>query len=173
METYIASRIPDEGIKVALAEGDDGTLTAELYPIDWGDGDSGLHWETNEPQAVGLKDIYEYFKRQEMTLWEWQQEIEGQMARQRVQGLKNEVVSLRRARADIVAAAKSAIDLAAGSAVAVEEQMKYEANLGMFRLTGDYWDTRFLTEEGHFCDLEGFRHIAKLLAEPEKRDRGN
>jgi hypothetical protein len=41
-----------------------------------------------------------------------------------------------------------------------------------FQLCGDYWVVRFTTDagtkEGHFLDLEGFRHIAKLMAHPDK-----
>jgi hypothetical protein len=42
-----------------------------------------------------------------------------------------------------------------------------------FQLCGDYWIIRYTTdtgvEKGHYRDLAGFRHIAMLLANPEKR----
>jgi hypothetical protein len=97
-------------------------------------------------------------------------------SRQRVQALKSEVVALRQARA-YMAAAKQAIDRVLSADMAVVEPIEpatesVEQPLYQFQLRGDYWVARFTTEgkteEGCFKDLEGDRHIAKLLARPDK-----
>lgn len=51
----------------------------------------------------------------------------------------------------------------------LEEPDKVEKPPYQFQLIGDVWLIRFETEEGYFQNLEGFRHIAKLLASPEKQ----
>jgi hypothetical protein len=75
MKAYIASRIPEEGCRVVLADGPEGEVWVDLEPVRYGDGERDLHWETNCLEAVGLLDLYMHFRRQEMTWWEWGLEI--------------------------------------------------------------------------------------------------
>jgi hypothetical protein len=177
MKASIASRIPEEGIEVVLAVGGEGELSVELYPIQYDDGDWDLRYETDSPEAICLQDIYEHFRRQGMTWLEWQREFDGKNARWRVPALENEIASLQRARGEIATGAKDAIDLVAGSDVADEKKSgivvepRYQ-----FQRRGDYWVVHFTTEsgtkEGHFRDLEGLRHIAKLFGHPDKSIEG-
>jgi hypothetical protein len=71
MKAYICSRIlNEEDADVLLADGDDGELRVFLYLI-WDETDGwDLTWETDCPEAVDLRDIYEHFRRQEKTWWE-------------------------------------------------------------------------------------------------------
>src|SRR5438046_2716634 len=91
MEQYICERIPDDGTKVDLGCG----AWADLFPA-W---DEQYGWslllETDEPESVGLRAVYENFRRQEMTSWEWRKEIDGEMARWGVRRLEREIGMLR------------------------------------------------------------------------------
>jgi hypothetical protein len=64
-----------------------------------------------------------------------------------------------------------------GSDVAVEAKSDAQSTTALekvetppfrFRLVGELWDVQYREENGHFRDLEGFRHISKLLASPDK-----
>jgi hypothetical protein len=64
-----------------------------------------------------------------------------------------------------------------GSDVAVETKSDAQSTTALervetpafrFRLVGELWDVQYGEEKGHFRDLEGFRHIFKLLASPDK-----
>jgi excisionase family DNA binding protein len=98
MKAYICSRIiSEEDTEVLLAVGEDGELRVFLYPV-WDDEDGwDLFWETDCPEAVGLREIYEYFRRQEMTSWERYSEVEGEITRSKVRFLEGELAELRRA----------------------------------------------------------------------------
>lgn len=75
MKAFIAARLPEEGCRVVLAEGEGGEVWAELNPI-WDHEDGwDLHWETNEPDAIGLREIYDHFRWQDMTVQEWRREL--------------------------------------------------------------------------------------------------
>jgi hypothetical protein len=68
MKAYICSRIiNEEDAEVLLAVGADGELRVFLYPV-WDEEDGwDLFWETDCPEAVDLRDIYEHFRRREKT----------------------------------------------------------------------------------------------------------
>jgi excisionase family DNA binding protein len=76
MKAYIASRIlNEEDAEVLWADGDDGELWVFLYPV-WDEQDGwDLLWETDCPEAVCLRDIYEHFRRREMSVEEWGREL--------------------------------------------------------------------------------------------------
>jgi hypothetical protein len=178
MKEFVASRIPEEGCRIVLADGEDGELWVHLDPVRYPDGELDLHWETNLPEAVDLDEIYEHFRVQEMTWAERQRKFQGDIARLRVKALAAEVAALRQAKVDMATAAKQAIDRVLNSEATGHETpekptvVRSEQPLYQFQLCGDYWVVRFTTEagtvEGHFLDLEGFRHITKLLAYPDK-----
>src|SRR5579871_6429838 len=71
MVAYICSRIlNEEDADVLLADGEDGELRVVLFPV-WGERDGwDLFWETDCPEAVDLRAIYDHFRRQEKTWWE-------------------------------------------------------------------------------------------------------
>jgi len=76
MKAYIAAHLPEDGIEVVLADGLEGEVRADLDPVRYDDGEwDDLHWETNCREAVGLRDIYEHFRRKEMALGEWRLEV--------------------------------------------------------------------------------------------------
>jgi len=68
MKAYICSRIlNEEDADVLLADGDDGELRVFLHPV-WDEEDGwDLFWETDCPEAVDLRNIYELFRGQEKT----------------------------------------------------------------------------------------------------------
>lgn len=75
MTKYVCERIPDDGVQIELAEGEGGPLWADLLPT-W---DDEYGWdlliETNEPEWVSVEEVYNYFRREEQTYLEWQQEL--------------------------------------------------------------------------------------------------
>ena len=87
MEKVICERIPDGGTRVDLGN----VAWADLTPF-W---DESFGWslllETNEPEWVDLCEVYEHFRRKEMTSREWWAELEGEMARSKVCSLEGEV----------------------------------------------------------------------------------
>src|SRR4051812_36425380 len=75
MERYVCERIPGDGIRVGLAAGEEGVSWADLYPV-W-DADRGweLHIERSD-EWVSLQEVYDHFRRQEMTYAEWWRDFE-------------------------------------------------------------------------------------------------
>jgi hypothetical protein len=68
MKKFICERIPaDTPMRIVLAHGSDGPLWVDLLATWDYDGDCDLLIESNEPDAVGLRAVYEHFRRQEMT----------------------------------------------------------------------------------------------------------
>jgi len=71
MEKFICERIPDDGTWVDLGNG----AWADLTPF-W---DERFGWslllETNEPEWVDLWEVYQHFRRKEMTSREWWEEM--------------------------------------------------------------------------------------------------
>jgi hypothetical protein len=60
MKAYIASRIPEEGCRIVLADGPEGEVWVDLNPV-WHEEDGwDMFWQTDCPEAVGLRDIYEH-----------------------------------------------------------------------------------------------------------------
>jgi excisionase family DNA binding protein len=90
MEQFISERIPPDGARIDLGGG----AWADLTPF-W---DERFGWslllETDEPEWVDLRMVYEHFRRQEMTNREWWTELEGEMAWARVRSLEGEVAGL-------------------------------------------------------------------------------
>lgn len=75
MKAFVTSYIPEEGCRVVLAEGPEGEVSLDLYAVRHGDGEWGLHWETDSPEAVDLVAIYDFYRREKMTVEEWGREI--------------------------------------------------------------------------------------------------
>jgi len=101
MKEFICQRIPPDGTRVDLGCG----AWADLIPC-W---DDRFGWtlllETDEPEWVDLRKVYEHFWRREMTRREWWAELEGEMNRSKVHSLKGEVAVLRRGLDQVTAAA--------------------------------------------------------------------
>jgi excisionase family DNA binding protein len=96
MIDFICERIrPDTPTRIVLADGADGPLWVDLDPVWDEDGGCELFIETNEPDAVGLREVYEYFRRKEMTFWEWEREIANGINRWKIRDLEREVGRLR------------------------------------------------------------------------------
>src|SRR2546425_1139473 len=92
MEQFICERIPvDDTTSIDLALG----FWADLLST-WDD-DFGWHFhiETNEPEWVDIWEIYEHFRRPEMTWAEWKREIQADLNRSKVQMLEKELELLR------------------------------------------------------------------------------
>ena len=70
MKRFICERVPEDG-RIVLADGDEGPAWADLLPVWDEDGDCDLHIETNEPEFVNLREVYDHFRRREMTWAEW------------------------------------------------------------------------------------------------------
>jgi excisionase family DNA binding protein len=87
MKAYIASRLPEEGFRVVLADGPEGEVWVDLDPVRYGDGEWDVHLETNCPEWADIPQAYEYLRRQEMTPGEWRRELAGEVARLRVPAL--------------------------------------------------------------------------------------
>jgi DNA modification methylase len=92
MKAYIASRIPEEGCRVVVADGPEGEVWVDLDPVRYGDGELDLHLETNCPEWAGIPEVYEYLRQPEMAWWEWERELRNAV----------ELYSLHRLAADPV-----------------------------------------------------------------------
>jgi len=91
MREFLCQRLPPDGTRIDLGDG----AWADLTPF-WDDWFGWtLHWETNEPEWVDLRMVYEHFRRREMTSREWWAELDGEMNRCRVRSLEGEVAVLR------------------------------------------------------------------------------
>jgi hypothetical protein len=101
MRASIASRIPEEGCRIVLADGPEGEVWVDLDPVQYGNGELDLHLETNCPEWAGIPEVYEYLWSQEMTWEEWRRELAGEMARWRALRLDGEVTPLRKVVADL------------------------------------------------------------------------
>src|SRR5262249_21337491 len=77
MKAFVALLIPEEGCRVVVADGPEGEVWVDLNPVRHGDGELDLHWGTNCPEAVGLRDIYKHFRRQEKTWWDSGLDVAG------------------------------------------------------------------------------------------------
>ena len=96
MENFICERIPpDHPTRIVLADGGDGPLWVDLLATWDYDGDCDLLIETNEPDAFGLREVYEHLRRQEMTGWEWEREIAADMNRWKVWDMERVMAVLR------------------------------------------------------------------------------
>ena len=95
MKKFIGARISPDGTRIVLADGPDGPAWVDLTPL-WGDdGDCDLIIESNELDAFGLREVYEHFRRQERTFWEWEREMAGEINRCKVHELERVMAVLR------------------------------------------------------------------------------
>src|SRR4051794_36837958 len=70
MERHVCERIPSDGTRVVLAAGEEGESWADLSPV-WVTGRGWeLHMERSD-EGVSLQEVYDHFRRQEMTHAEW------------------------------------------------------------------------------------------------------
>lgn len=72
MERFICDRLRTERTRIVLAGGrpPDGPAWVDLTLYLCDDGDHELVIESNEPDAFRLRDVYEHFRRQEITVTE-------------------------------------------------------------------------------------------------------
>jgi len=72
---YICSCFPkDETTRIFLTHGgsEGPDIYADLYPLIDDEGNVDLEIDTNEQEAIGLDDVYQYFRLEDMTSEEWQ-----------------------------------------------------------------------------------------------------
>lgn len=93
MERFICDRLRTERTRIVLASGwpPDGPVWVDLTLYLCDDGDHELVIESNEPDAFGVRDVYEHFRRQERTSWEREREIQDEMNRWKVHDLEREI----------------------------------------------------------------------------------
>jgi hypothetical protein len=87
MTKYTCERITVDGMKIELAYGrEEGPVWVVLFPT-WND-ECGweLLIETNDPEWASVKEVYNYFRRKDMTSLEWQQELFWEMHRNTIVG---------------------------------------------------------------------------------------
>jgi hypothetical protein len=81
MKQFICERISPDGIRIVLADGEEGgPVWADLWPV-WDEDDCDLVIDTNEPDGFGLREVYQHFRRKEMTWTEWMRETQGDLIR--------------------------------------------------------------------------------------------
>lgn len=97
MERFICGRLRTGRTRIVLAGGrpPDGPAWVDLTLFLSDDGDHELVIESNEPDAFGVREVYEHFRRKAMTDWEWEREIMGEMNRWKVHNLEREMAVLR------------------------------------------------------------------------------
>jgi hypothetical protein len=95
MKKFVCERIPPDRIRIVLADGPDGPAWLDLTPLCDEDGECDLVIESNEPDAFRLRDVYEQFRRREMTGWEWGRELAADMNRWKVHELERVMAVLR------------------------------------------------------------------------------
>jgi len=90
MKKFVAERISPAGTRIVLADGEEGgPAWADLWPT-WDDADCDLLIETNEPEWVDLREVYEHFRRLERTGCEWERELAAEINRWKVHDLVRE-----------------------------------------------------------------------------------
>jgi excisionase family DNA binding protein len=97
MEQFICDRLRTDRTRIVLADGrpPDGPAWVDLALFLCDDGDHELVIESNEPDAFGVREVYEHFRRLERTSWEREREIQGEMNRWKVLGLEGKMAMLR------------------------------------------------------------------------------
>lgn len=77
MSRYIARRIPDEGVRLTLWDGnsDYPPTIADVSAL-WAEGEVEILVETNDPEEVDQYAVYNHFRWQEMTLAERHRHLE-------------------------------------------------------------------------------------------------
>ena len=96
MERFIGERIlPDGPTRIVLADGPDGPAWVDLFSFWDDDGECDLEIESNEPDAFGLREVYEHFRRMELTAWERERELAAEIRRWKVWELERVMAVLR------------------------------------------------------------------------------
>ena len=97
MEQFICDRLRTERTRIVLSDGwrPHGPAWVDLTLLLCDDGDHELVIESNEPDAFGVREVYEHFRRLERTSWEREREIQGEMNRWKVLDLEREMAMLR------------------------------------------------------------------------------
>lgn len=90
MTKFVCERIPPDGPTRIVIEPGWVHLTAFWDE----DGDCDLHIESNGPYAIGLREVYEHFRSQEMTGWEKERELASERNRWKVWDLEGELAVL-------------------------------------------------------------------------------
>lgn len=90
MKRFICECLHAERTRIVLANGPDGPTWVDLMASWDDDGDCDLVIESNEPDAFGLREVYEHFRRQEMTAWEWGRELASEVNRWRLHYFERE-----------------------------------------------------------------------------------
>jgi len=94
MEKFICERISGGVARIDLGGGAWADLTA-VWDDEYG---WSLLLEADEPEWVDLWEVYQHFRRKEMTTWEWWQEFDREMAKGKIYDLEKENAVLRRDR---------------------------------------------------------------------------
>lgn len=97
MERFISERLRTERTRIVLSDGwrPDGPAWVDLTLLLCDDGNHELVIESNEPDAFGVREVYEHFRRQEMTGWEWERELAAEINRWKVHDLERVMAVLR------------------------------------------------------------------------------
>lgn len=90
MEQFICDRISGGVTRIDLGGGAWADLTA-FWDDEFG---WTLLLETDEPEWVDLQEVYDHFRRKEMTAWERSKESEAEMNRWKVQKLEKENLAM-------------------------------------------------------------------------------
>lgn len=80
MTDFICKRLTETPTKLVLAAGEEGETWAEL----WGEWDDATGWNLSmekSDESVDLEEVYDHFRRKEMTYREWWREFDRQMDR--------------------------------------------------------------------------------------------
>lgn len=93
MKKFICERIPPEGTRIFLPDLSGAESGVDLIPI-WEENEWDLLIESDD--RCGLRDVYEHFRRQEMTCREWEREMAGEINRWKVRDLEREKVPVKR-----------------------------------------------------------------------------
>jgi len=90
MKRFIGERIPPDGTRIVLVDGTDGPAWVDLIPLWDEEGECDLVLNTNEPDAFGLRDVYDHLRRKELTGREWERELVAQVNRLKIGKLERE-----------------------------------------------------------------------------------
>lgn len=141
MIEFIASQMPDGEPVLVLAVGPDGPVSA-LVEVQGDD----LSIASNCPAWVDVREVYDHLRWRAMPSWEQQKWLRGEISRTRLVALQQRLAHS---------------DTAHNSA-------PYR-----FQKSGKKWIVQFtdgdVFETGIFDDHTGFRHYARLLANPDRR----
>ncbi|MSQ95630.1 MAG: hypothetical protein EXR98_13865 [Gemmataceae bacterium] len=116
MEQFICDRLRTDRTRIVLADGRRpyGPAWVDLTLFLCDDGDHELVIESNEPDAFGVREVYEHFRRKEMTGWEWERELAAEINRWKIHDLEREVGEMqgepKRSRSEKFLTAQDIVD---------------------------------------------------------------